>query len=100
VEVEESAVAEAAGDEQIVVERADGVRATLTRDARGRLKVCVEGEHLSKAELHAIGEELVGRITQQYVYHKLMTELQDRNVAVVDQEVTADQTIKIRIRNP
>ena len=62
--------------------------------------MCVEGEHLSKSELRQIGEELVGRVTQQYVYNKLMTELTERNVAVVDQEVTADQTIKIRIRNP
>ncbi|HEY8504802.1 MAG TPA: DUF1257 domain-containing protein [Gemmataceae bacterium] len=99
VEIEDSAVLEGAPrDEEIVVER-EGVRAVISRDARGRLKVCVEGEHLSKAELHQIGEELVGRITQQYVYHKLMTELQERNMAVVEEEVTADQTIKIRLRN-
>ena len=101
VELEDSAVVEGAPQgEQLVVERADGVRATISRDARGALKVCAEGEHLSKAELRQIAEELAGRITQQYVYNKLMTELSERGVAVVDQEVTADQTIKIRVRNP
>jgi hypothetical protein len=100
VELEESAVVEAATEGEIVVERADGVRATISRDARGALKVCAEGEHLSNSELREIAEDLAGRITQQYVYNKLMTELSERNVAVVDQEVTADQTIKIRIRNP
>jgi len=101
VELEDSEVVEAGPQtEQLIVQRPDGVRATISRDARGSLKVCVEGEHLSKAELRQIGEELAGRITQQYVYNKLMTEFRDRNLAVVDQEVSADQTIKIRIRNP
>ncbi|MBX9581679.1 MAG: DUF1257 domain-containing protein [Gemmataceae bacterium] len=100
VAVEDSAVVEGVRQtEQILVERPDGVRATINQDAHGRLKVCVEGDHLSKAELREIGEELVGRITQQYVYHKLMTELHGRGVAVVEQETTADQTIKIRVRN-
>lgn len=101
VELEDSAVVDGVPQgEQIVVERSDGVRAVIDRDARGQLKVCVEGDHLSKSELRQIGDELAGRITQQYVYHKLMTELAERNVAVVEQEVTADQTIKIRVRNP
>jgi hypothetical protein len=100
VELEDSAVLEGAPQgEQMVVQRPDGVRATISRDARGGLKVCVEGDHLSKSELRQIGEEMAGRITQQYVYNKLMTELQERNVAVVDQEVAADQTIRIRVRN-
>jgi len=100
VELEDSAVVEGAPlTDEIVVERPDGVRATISRDARGALKVCAEGVPASKTELRQIAEELAGRITQQYVYNKLMTELTDRNVAVVDQEVTADQTIKIRVRN-
>ncbi len=100
VAVEDSEVIETTNEtEELVVGRADGVRATISRDARGQLKVCVEGEHLSKSELREIGEELAGRITQQYVYNKLMTELQDRGMNVVEQEVGADQTIKIRIRN-
>jgi len=83
---------------QIVVERA-GIRAVFTRDARGALKLCVEGDGLSKLELKKIGAELIGRVTQQYAYHKIVTELQQRNMSIVDEEVTADRTVKIRVRN-
>ena len=79
IEVENSEIlAGAAGtQEKLVVER-DGVRAEFSRDARGALKLCLEGAHLSKAQLHALGEELMGRVTQQYAYHRIMTELKER----------------------
>ena len=57
-----------------MIER-DGVRATFSRDDRGALKLCMEGPHLSKAELLAIGEDLMGSVTQQYAYHRIMSEL-------------------------
>src|SRR5262245_20889253 len=84
--------------EELVVER-DGIRATFSRDERGALKLCVEGEGYSKGQLRQIGEELIGRVTQQFVYNRVMTELNERKMHVVDQEVTEDRTIKIRIRN-
>jgi hypothetical protein len=100
IEVEDSDVLDAAAGtaESIVVER-DGVRATFSRDARGALKVCTEGAGKSKAELRKLGQELVGRVTQQYAYHRIVTELNQRNMAIVDEQVTADQTVKIRVRN-
>jgi hypothetical protein len=100
IEVENSEVLEGAGGtgEEMVVEK-DGIRATFSRDARGALKVCMEGEGHSKAELRRLGEDLIGRVTQQYVYHKLITEMQERNMQVVDEEVAEDRTIKIRVRN-
>ena len=87
-----------APQEKLVVDR-DGVRATFSRDARGALKLCLEGDHLSKAQLHALGEELMGRVTQQYAYHRIMSELKERNMTVVDEELSADQSVKIRVRN-
>ena len=100
IEVPESEVLESSvgTGEEIVVER-DGVRALFSRDARGGLKVCVEGRGRSKAELRKIGEDLLGRVTQQYVYHRIVTELKDRNMAIVDEEVAPDRTVKIRVRN-
>jgi hypothetical protein len=100
IEVEDSDVLESGAGtaESIVVER-DGVRATFSRDARGVLKVCMEGKGKSKAELRKLGQELVGRVTQQYAYHRIVTELKQRNMAIVDEQVTADQTVKIRVRN-
>jgi hypothetical protein len=74
------------------------VVARFTHDERGALKLCVEGEHLSKTELRQIGEELIGAVTQQFVYHKLMTEMQNRHMNVIDEEVTEDRTIRIRLR--
>jgi hypothetical protein len=44
---------------------------SLTADARGALRMCVEGERHSKAELRRIGEDILGRVTQQYVYHRV-----------------------------
>lgn len=84
--------------EQIVAAR-DGIRAIFTRDARGGLKVCVEGAGATKAQLRRIGEELIGRVTQQYVYHRLVSELEARNVHIVHEEVTVDQAVKIRVRS-
>ena len=100
IDVENSEILEAAGGsgEQLVVENG-GIRAVFSRDARGALKVCMEGEGHSKSELRQIGEELIGRVTQQYVYHKMITELRERKLAVVDEEVAEDRTIKIRVRN-
>jgi hypothetical protein len=100
IEVENSEILEGAGGsgEEIVVER-EGVRAIFTRDARGALRVCMEGQGHSKAQLKQIGEELIGRVTQQYVYHRVVSELHERNMPIVSEEVSADRTVKIRVRN-
>ncbi len=100
IEVDNSEILEnAAGrGEEIVVER-EGLRAVFTRDARGALRVCMEGQGHSKAELRKIGQELVDRVTQQYVYHRVMTEMKQRNMHVVSEEVAEDRTVKIRVRN-
>ncbi len=84
--------------EQVVAER-DGIRAIFTRDVRGGLKVCVEGAGITAQELRRVGEELIGRVTQQYVYHRLVSELEARHVSIIHEEVTADQAVKIRVRS-
>lgn len=100
IEVEDAEILQqAAGtDEELVVER-EGLRAIFRRDARGALRVCMEGDGYSKAELRRIGEELVGRVTQQYVYHRVVSELKARKMTIVDEEVAEDRTVKIRVRN-
>jgi hypothetical protein len=100
IEVDNSEILENAGGrgEEIVVER-DGLRAVFTRDARGTLKVCMEGHGHSKAQLREIGQELVDRVTQQYVYHRVVTEMKQQNMHVVSEEVTENRTVKIRVRN-
>jgi len=99
IELEESEILqESAGAERIVVER-DGMRAIFTRDERGALKLCMEGEGVSKSELKRVGEELINRVTQQFVYNRVVTELKQRNMTIVDEQVSADRTVKIRVRN-
>jgi hypothetical protein len=100
IEVDDSEILGQAGGlrQELVVER-EGLRAVFTRDERGALKLCLEGAGFSKGQLREIGEELIGRVTQQFVYHRLMTELNERHMNVVDEEVAEDRTIKIRVRN-
>jgi hypothetical protein len=100
IEVENSEILAGAtgGGEELVVER-EGIVARFSRDARGALKVCMEGKGYSKAQLRRVGEELIGRVTQQYVYHRVLTELKERKMAIVDEQVEEDRTVKIRVRN-
>jgi hypothetical protein len=99
IELEDSEVLQnAAADQTIVVER-DGMRATFSRDARGALKLCMDGEGYSKTELERVGRELVDRVTQQYVYHRVVSELKDRHMSIVDEQVATDRTVTIRVRN-
>ncbi len=100
IEVEDSEILkESAGaGESMVVER-EGIRATFSRDTRGALKVCMEGHGYSKTELKKVGQELVERVTQQYVYHRVVTELKQRKMNIVDENVAADRTVTIRVRN-
>jgi hypothetical protein len=100
IEIEDSEILEGAvgTDQKILVER-DGIRATFSRDARGGLRLCMEGHGMSKSQLRELGDELLGRVTQQYAYHKIVTELKNRNMTVVDEEVTDEKSVKIRVRN-
>ena len=84
--------------ESIVIER-EGIRGTFARDARGALKLCMEATGRTENELRTLGEELIGRVTQQYIYHRIVTELKNRNMTVVDEQVSQDRTVKIRVRS-
>lgn len=68
------------------------------QDERGSCTVCVSGEKHTEKELKAIGEEVAGRVVQQFAYHKLMTELKKRNYNVMGEEVLADQSVRIRVQ--
>lgn len=100
IEIEESEILEnsVGTNESIVVER-DGVKATFSRDARGGLRLCMEGHGLSKSQLRQLGDELLGRVTQQYAYHKIVSELKNRNMTIVDEQMTEESSVKIRVRN-
>lgn len=81
---------------KIVVEK-DGVTVIFTRDGRGHFKTCVEG-HLSKEELTKIGEELAGKVVQNYVYRRLSTELENQGFITLDEERGPDDSIQLHVR--
>jgi len=100
IELEDSEILAGSGATggEMVVER-DGIRAVFSRDARGALKLCIEGTGHSKADLKRIGESLVGRVTQQYAYNRLVSELKDRQMTILEERVGENQAIHIRVRN-
>ena len=86
-----------ATEQEIVLVKGD-VRVRISRDLRGGLKVCAEGEGRSREELREIGEQVVGKVTQMYVYNKVMTELKNKGFTVVNEGVAEDETVHIHVR--
>jgi hypothetical protein len=84
-------------DEAIVLER-DGIQLTVSRNARGRYRVCAAGKGHSKAELRAVAEEFSRRMTQCFIYNRMVTELRDKGFRVVSEEQLEDQSVRIHVR--
>jgi hypothetical protein len=85
-------------DQRISVVR-DGVTVTFSRDARGKAALCVTGTGQSEEVLRALGEELSHAVVQQYVYQKLTAEMAARGFNVVENEVTEDRSIRLKVRH-
>jgi len=85
-------------DQRISVTR-DGVTVTFMRDARGHAKLCVTGTGKTDEVLRAFGEELSQRVVQRYVYQRVMDELRTHQFTVVEEDVEADQSIRLKVRH-
>jgi hypothetical protein len=85
-------------DQRIRVVR-DDITVTFARDPRGRASVCVSGEGHSEEELRALGEELSGRVVQQYVHQRLKQELAARGMNIVEEETNEQNAIRIKVRH-
>jgi hypothetical protein len=83
-------------DQQIVVERG-GIRVSFSRDARGQFRTCAEGD-ASKEDLRKVGEDLSGRVIQQYVYRRLSQELGQSGFSTVSEEKAPDGAIRLHVR--
>ncbi len=83
--------------EKIIIQKGD-ITIEFGQDERGACTVCVTGEKHSEKELKAIGEDVGGRVVQQFVYHKLMTELKKRKYSIVEEQVQTDQSVRVRVR--
>lgn len=100
LEIEQSELVtnQLARDQRLAVTR-DGVTVLFSRDARGKASLCVSGTGHTDEELRALGEELSGRVVQQYVYQKLSDEMRRRGFVVVEEETTANQAIRLKVRH-
>ncbi len=99
LEIEQSEIVtgQLAREQKISVTR-EGVEVTFSRDARGRASLCVEGTGHSEAALRAMGQELSGRVVQQYVYQRLIDEMRKRDFHVVEEQVTEDKSVRMKVR--
>lgn len=88
---------EMAVNEKIVISQGS-LEIVITRDDRGAINLCVTGEGHGKRELERIGQEVAGRIVQQYAYHKLITELKARNYNVLEESMQRDQSIQLKVQ--
>jgi hypothetical protein len=87
------------GRDQHITVCKDGLTVTFSRDARGKAALCVSGDGHSKEELEAMGRELSEAVVQQYVYQKLMGEMQARGFNVVEEEINEDRSIRLKVRH-
>lgn len=85
-------------DQQIRLVR-DGVTAVFSRDARGRASFCVSGEGYTEEQLRILGEEIGGRMVQQYVLQKLKGELAARGMNLVEEVVDETQSVRLTVRH-
>ena len=84
-------------DQEIVLTKGT-VELRVKRDERGRCIVCAKGIGHTDAELKMIAEEFTQKLTQCFVYDKIMRELKTKEFQVVNEEVLKDDSIRIHVR--
>jgi ABC-type transporter MlaC component len=107
VDVEQSVEVELSNSEVLAESMATGKEIVLTqgeleirvsRDERGRCTVCAKGKGFSKAELKQKAEEFSQKMTQCFVYDRVMSELKNKDFQVVNEEVANDESVRIVVR--
>ena len=107
VDVEQSVEVELLNSEVLAESMATGQEIVLTqgeleirvsRDERGRCTVCAKGKGFSKAELKQKAEEFSQKMTQCFVYDRVISELKNKDFQVVNEEVSDDESVRIVVR--
>jgi ABC-type transporter MlaC component len=83
--------------QQMVVTKGD-IKLTVKRDIRGRCVVCAEGKGQTQAQLKQTAEEFSQKLTQCFVYNKVVTELRAKGFGIVNEEIMKDASIRINVR--
>ena len=86
-----------ATDQQIVVTKGS-VQIIVKRDERGRCVVCAKGKGHSKTELKQIAQQFTEKLTQRFIYDKVVNQLKQKNFQIVNEEVTENDDIRIHVR--
>lgn len=83
--------------ESIVARRGD-IEIEFGRDHRGACTICISGTGYTDTQLRDMAREVSAKVVQQYTYHKVISELNERQFSVSSEQVAADGTIKLHVR--
>jgi hypothetical protein len=86
-----------AREKEIVLTKGD-IELRVSRDERGRCKVCAKGKGHSQQELKQMTEQFVQKMTQCFIYNRVASELKNKGFQMVNEEVMKDETIRIHVR--
>lgn len=84
--------------EKEVVLTKGNIELRVSKDERGRCKVCAKGKGHTKAELKEVAEQFTQKMTQCFVYNRVATELKSKGFQMINEEVMDDQSIRINVR--
>jgi hypothetical protein len=84
-------------EKEIVLTKGN-IELRVSKDERGRCKVCAKGKGHTKAELKEMAEQFTQKMTQCFVYNRVATELKSKGFQMVNEEVMEDQSIRINVR--
>ncbi|MHB9070276.1 MAG: DUF1257 domain-containing protein [Sedimentisphaerales bacterium] len=86
-----------ATDKEIVFTKGS-IEFRIKRNTRGQCSVCVKGKGHSEVELKQMAEEFTQKMTQCFIYNKVVGELKNKDFQVINEEVSEDQSIRIHVR--
>jgi hypothetical protein len=99
LELSESEVlAESFSTDQEIVLTKGTIELRVKRDERGRCSVCAKGMGHNEAELKQIAQEFTQKLTQCFIYDKVVRELKNKDFQIVNEEVNEDESIRIHVR--
>jgi hypothetical protein len=86
-----------AREKEIVLTKGE-IEIRVSRDERGRCKVCASGKGQTEPELKQIAEQFIAKMTQCFIYNRVASELKSKGFQTVNEEVMEDQSIRINVR--
>lgn len=75
----------------------DQVTVEFSVDTDGQASVRTFGNK-SEDKLRELGETMAKRIVQQYAYHRVVTEMRERNMNIVEEDIDEDGTVRMLVR--